>query len=178
MVASSTRGVPASWAARHADAVHRDVVGVAVAAVLVVDGQHVGLLLLEDGCQSFGGVRQRRAAERGRAARGAVHAGVLVAEQLDPGAAEQPRGPGQLGRPDRSQPALLAGRVGQPGAAGGRGDEHDAVPGGRHPGQGAAGEQHLVVGVGVEGHDGPGRRHDAASSSSTGIRPASAAARR
>ena len=56
MVASSTTGVPASSAGPRPDPVHLDVVAVAVAAVGVVGGQHVGLLLDQDGGQAAGGL--------------------------------------------------------------------------------------------------------------------------
>ena len=55
MVASNTRGVPASSAARTPDPVDLDVVGVAVGAVGVVGREDVGVLLAEDLGQALRG---------------------------------------------------------------------------------------------------------------------------
>ena len=68
MVASKNRGVPASSAARTPDPVDLDVVGVAVAAVGVVDGEDVGVLLAEDRGQALGGLVDGGLPERTRAA--------------------------------------------------------------------------------------------------------------
>ena len=80
---------PASRPARRrgADPVHLDVVGVAVAAGGVVDGQHVGALLAQDRGQPLGGHAGVGAGERAarRAGRPAGHPGVGVARATPPG---------------------------------------------------------------------------------------------
>ena len=138
----------------HADAVHLDVIGVAVVAVLVVDREHVGVLLLEDAGQPGRGLVDVGARERARRVVGrlAGHAGVDVVEELDPVDAEDVGGRVQLG--DAPLDELLARREG-----GGvvlaelalrRRDEHHSVAvalGARHR---AARGDRLVVGVGVK----------------------------
>jgi hypothetical protein len=65
--------------------VHLDVVGVAVVAVLVVDGQHVGVFVVKDPGETMGGLVDVGARERSRRGVGrfARHARVEVSEELD-----------------------------------------------------------------------------------------------
>ena len=147
----------------HADPVHLDVVGVAVAAVVVVDREHVGLLVAEDRGQPLGGLVDVGLPERpsGVVLGRAHHPGVDVAEELDPLDAED------LGRRARS-PARAARQSVSPSSrkpscdlavlAPGGEHEDDAVPVGGRLGHRAAGGDRLVVGVGVEGDE---RRHAA-----------------
>jgi hypothetical protein len=82
---------------------------------------------------------------------GAGHAGIRVTEAFDPCTAERLGRALQLGVPQLRQLSLGEYRRGrQSGASGGGHDEHDAVALGGRAGQGASGQQDLVVRVGVE----------------------------
>ena len=126
----------------------------AVPAVVVVAGQHVGLLGLQDRRELLGGLVHRRGPERARhlVGRGAHHAGVGVPEELHPLRAEDSGGRACLRDP--ALPQLLP--VGEEAlgdlalfAAGGD-DKHDPVPlVGGLANHSAAGDA-LVVGMGVE----------------------------
>ena len=101
-VASSTTGVPASSAREHADPVHLDVVGVAVATLRVVDRQHVGVSPPAGSRPAAGPGRPGRGPAKARLG-GAVSAvgwpqpGVLVAQELPPRAAQGSGRRGELG---------------------------------------------------------------------------------
>ena len=97
-------------------------------------------------------------------------AAVGVAEPLDPGHPERLGGPARLLQPALAEAAVAAQLVGrQARAAVGREHEDDAVALGRGACHRARGEQRLVVGVGVEGHDREGHRRP--SSRMAGCRP-------
>ena len=140
--------VPGELGGAHADAVHLDVVGVAVAAVVVVDGEHVGVLLVEDARRAGPRPRRRRrvANEPGVVVRRlAGHARVAVAEELDAVDAEDLGGRVQLG--DAPVDERLAGRerVGRVLAelAARREHEHDAMSFGLGARHRAAGRDRL-----------------------------------
>ena len=101
---------PGELGGAHADAVHLDVIGMAVVAVLVVDREHVGVLLLEDRASRAAASSMSALAERARRVVGrlAGHAGVEVVEELDAVDAEDLGGRVQLG--DAPVDELLAGR--------------------------------------------------------------------
>ena len=156
-MAQYTRAVPASSRGAHADVVDLDVVGVAVAAALVVGGEHVGLLAPQDLRESLGRLVEigGREGAVGIVRRLAVHAGVVVAEELDARDAEH------VGRPLTLDGATVAERFGrcehavvdfaELAARREHGDHAVTVVGGaRH---GAAGDDRLVVGMGVEADD-------------------------
>ena len=160
MVAMKRVRRPGQLGGPTADPVDLDVVGVAVAAVVVVVGEDVGLLLVEDrgpgagppastsACQKRGGVVVGRLAH---------HPGVDVAEELDPlGAEELGRAVG-LGDATQAQRLAVVEDAGHDLAvlAPGGHDQRDPVALGRGLGHGPAGLDGLVVGMGVEGR--PGR---------------------
>ncbi len=99
----------------HSDPVHLHVVGMAVAAVVVVDGQDVGVLLPEDGGQARGGLVEIGARERSReVVRGlALHTGIVVAEELDPVDAQHLGRVQLLGNPALAQCLARRERVGR-----------------------------------------------------------------
>ena len=138
------------------DAVHLDVVGVAVHAVPVVHHDHVGLLLAQHRRQPLGGLVEVDPPEGVGLVvlRPARHPGVGVAEPHDPGHAEH------LGRPLGLGPAPLDHRLlaevlgGLAVAAVGAHDEHDAVPLRRGAGHRPAGAAGLIVRMGVHEHQG------------------------
>ena len=112
IVASYTRRRARELGGADADAVHLDVVGVAVAAVVVVDGQHVGVLVVRGSRRAAPRPRRRRrCGERLRRVvrRLAGHAGVVVAEELDPVDAERSRGRASVSATRRS-PSVSPGR--------------------------------------------------------------------
>jgi SAM-dependent methyltransferase len=136
--------------------VHLDMVRVAVAAMVVVAGEHVGALGVQDRGELLRGLVHGRGPERAPCGvgRGAHHAGVGVPEELHPLRAEDLRR--RVCLHDPARPQLLA--VGEEAlgdlallTAGGH-DQHDPVPliGGfaDHP----ATRDALVVRVGVERH--------------------------
>jgi hypothetical protein len=139
------------------DRVHLDVVGVPVTAVPVVADRDVGALLVEHGREPRGGLLEGCHGEGAlvRVLLPAAHPGVGVAEPDDPG---QPQdGCGCLGLPASAVDDRLA-RFQVVGgltvvAVGGEDDDHPAslVDGAGH---GARGLRGLVVGMGVEEHDG------------------------
>ena len=143
----------------HAHPVHLDVVGMPVAAVLVVDDEDVGRPP-RPGWRP--GARRPRPRRRWRSSPGArtrltLHARVLVAEEQLAGRRRAPRAA------SASSTARRSARV-SPGSRKPVGDLAELAPGGRHQhdpvallGQrrhGAAGGDRLVVGMGVEEGDG------------------------
>ena len=126
--------------------------------LLVVDGEHVGVLLVEDARPGAPRPLRRRptANEPGVVVgRLAVHAGVAVAEELHP---STPRIFGRgVGLGDPAVGERLAGGQDAFGhlaeLAPRREHEHDAVTRRRGPGHRAAGGDRFVVGVGVEGDE-------------------------
>ena len=151
-----------AWRARErggaaTDDVHLDVIGVAVAAALVVHGEHVGALF----AQELGEVRRGLFHVGGRERVGGVvggltgHARVVVREELDAGGAEH------RGRGTRFLLASLAERlVGFEHAVGdlaeiatGPEHEHDAVTGVGGDRERAADGDGFVVGMRVERDD-------------------------
>jgi hypothetical protein len=140
------------------DPVHLDVVRVAVAAVVVVDGEDVRLLLVEDDREPARRVLDLRLPEavRGRVARLPHHPRVGVAEELHALGPDRGGRGVALRRPAHGQ--LLTGlehaRHGLAELPAGGEHQHDAVPCGRSPREGARGADRLVVGVCVKGDDG------------------------
>ena len=138
-----------------------DVVGVAVPAELVVGRDDVGLVAADEPHQAA-----RRLVEIGppEGARVEVpgpthHVRVVVAEVLPLGHAQDPHRPFQLAGPDLGQPAVVVGRVHLRDddlalLAARAGHEHDSPAGGDGLGHRAARPDRLVVGVGVDGHEG------------------------
>jgi len=132
-------------------------VPVTVLTLRVVAEQQVGAFLTEQGGQLARRLVQVSASEPDLAGRiGVEHRAVpavRVAQVHDPGHAEPGRADPQFGQPGF--------RVGAEAAAAGH--DHDrAMSLGRQPGERAAGQQHLVIRVGVERDDGghpghPGR---------------------
>ena len=163
--------MPTSSAARAPDPVHLDVVGVAVAAVVVVGRDDVGLLLAEDHRQAGGSLVERGLRERPGhlAGRRAHHPRVHVAEELDPVDAQEPgRLVGLGGAADRQGLAVVQhARHGLAVLAPRRDHEHHPVPEGLRLGHRPGGRDGLVVGVRVEGDEG---RHVRRSHRSTGAR--------
>ncbi len=154
----NTRPVPASRRGAQAHAVHLDVVGVPVATVLVVGGEDVGALVVEDGGQTCGRLIDVGPPEAGRIVVGgfAGHARVAVPEIL------VTAHPEDLARRSELDSASLGqglsggenpvGHLAQFTAGGS--DEHDTVPFGRHPGHRPPGLDGLIVGMGMEEHCG------------------------
>ena len=138
---------------------HLDVVGVAVAAVVVVDGEDVRLLLVEDHREPPGGVVDGGPPEavRGVVGRLAHHPGVGPAEELHAVRADLPRRGVALGRAPQRQRLAVGEHAGHGLAQLAAGGEHDhhAVAGVDGTGQRAGGADRLVVGMGVEADDGP-----------------------
>ena len=155
IVASNTARCPGDLGRPHADAVHLDVIGMAVAAVVVVDREHVGAVPRR-------GRRASRCAASSTSARakrsGASFVGSpsipesYVAEELDAVDAEDPAASivsatrrsasvSPAARPSVGVCAELAAR---------RDDEHDAVSFGLRARHRAAGGDGFVVGMGVE----------------------------
>ena len=138
-----------------------DVVGVAVAAERVVGRDDIGLVAADQPDQAAGGVVEIGLPEGARVEvpGSAHHVGVVVAEVLPLGHAQDPHRPFQLAGPDLGQPAVVLRRVHRRDddlallAAGAR-HEHDPMPGGHGLGHRAAGPDRLVVGMGVDGHEG------------------------
>ena len=138
-----------------ADVVDTHVVGVSVAAVPVVDGECVGILGLQDGCQSTRcGIDRDVCESVAQSSCSTVGAGVAVTQVDDLVDTQRARGCGQF-------PATHLGELGagsgnlrrsQPCRTVCRGDEDDAMSLRHGPSEGAAGEQSFVVRVGVEGH--------------------------
>ena len=138
-----------------------DVVGVAVAAELVVGGDDVGLVAPDQPGQPAGRLVEVGLPERARVAVavGAHHPGVAVAEVLPLGHAEEAHRPLQLAGPDLAEAAVVVGRVhvrddDLAELAARPGHEDDAVAGLDGFGHRAAGPDRLVVGMGVDGHQG------------------------
>ncbi len=140
-----------------ADHVHLDVVGMPVAAALVVDGEHIGVLFAQQRGELAGrlldvGGRERVGCVVGRLT---GHAGVVVGEELDASRAEDRRGVARLLR--ASFPERLVGREHAVGhlaeVAARREHEHDAVTGVGGQRQRPADGDGFVVGVGVERDD-------------------------
>ena len=132
-------------------------VGMAVAAVVVVDGEHVGALVAQDGGQA-----RRRLVEVGAGERSvgvvrgfAGHAGVAVAEEFDPVDAQHLGRRLQLGDAALGERLARGERVGRVFAqlAAGREHQDDPVPFGLGARHRARGRDRLVVGVRVEGHE-------------------------
>ncbi len=135
--------------------------GATVPTELVVRRDDVGLVSADEPGQA-----PRRGIDVGRpevarveVARPTHHVGVAIAEVLPLGDAEDGHRPLELDRPDLAEPAMVLGRVhvrddDLAHLAAGAGDEDDAMPGGDGLGHRAAGADRLVVGVGVDGHEG------------------------
>ncbi|GAA2142606.1 hypothetical protein GCM10009844_13950 [Nocardioides koreensis] len=135
-----------------ADTVHLDVVGVPVAAVGVVDRQDVDVLLAQQLREASGGRLDVDVHERVGVRRVRPQARVGVVQRHDPGAAQGGGGRLQLGPAQAREPLTrTVDGAGQPALAAGRGHQHHPVPARRGLREGAAGQQRLVVGVGVEG---------------------------
>ena len=142
---------------QQADPVDLDVVGMAVVAIVVVDGEHVGPLLAQDRGQPLGGLRDVGGPERTGLVVGgfAHHPGVDVAQEL------RPRPENLGGGEGFGHPAVPQGfAVGQEVvfhlavfAAGGDHQDHpmSLVGGLAHD---ATAHDALVVGMGVERHQG------------------------
>ena len=137
-----------------ADAVHLNVIGMAVVAVLVVDRQHVGLFALEDAGEARRRLLDVGARERTRSVVGRLsgHPRVEVVEELDAIDAEDLGRGVELGDPSVDEPLAGSERVGCVLAqlAARRGHEHDPVTfalGARHR---AARGDGFVVGMGVK----------------------------
>ncbi len=154
-VASRTTGVPASSAARAAHPVDLDVIGVAVAPRGVVHGERVSPDRSQQGGQPGGRHLDVDAGEGVPvAACPAVHARIVVPEQVHFETAERGGGAAQFVQPARGEVTGRAGCGcgGQSLAAGRGGDEDHPVSLGRGARQGAGGQQGLIVGMGVKGH--------------------------
>ena len=143
------------------DVVGPDVVGMAVPAELVVGRDDVGLVAADQPDQPPGGLVEVGLPERARIAVAvrAHHPGVAVAEVLPLGHAEVAHRPLELAGPDLAEAPVVVGRVhvgddDLAELAARAGHEHDAVPGLDGLGHRAAGPDRLVVGVGVDGHQG------------------------
>ncbi len=143
------------------DVVGPDVVGVAVAAELVVGRDDVGLVAADQPGQPAGGLVEVGLPERARVAVavGAHHPGVAIAEVLPLGDAEDAHRPLELAGPDLAEAAVVVGRVhvrddDLAELAAGAGHEDHAVAGLDRLGHRAAGPDRLVVGMGVDGHQG------------------------
>ena len=160
MVASSTTGVPARSAARGADMVDLDVVGMAVAAETVIGGEHVGPFLLDQHVDQ----RVRRLVDVGRRERHLGRPRRTGPDPLSPRprnttAAHAEDGGGLLGfepPPLRQMAERAPDAVARRGVAGfpvggEHGDHAMALVGRlRHD---SGGEERLIVGVGVEGDE-------------------------
>lgn len=131
-----------------------DVIGMAVAAVLVVDRDDIGAFLLDHGGQSGSHLARIGVGEGIRVvvAGGAGHPRIAVAEGHHPRRTQRPggflqllRAPGGEGFAGREQTVgiLAAGTVGGD-------DEDDAMPGVGGSAHHATGEEHLVVRVCVK----------------------------
>ena len=138
-----------------------DVVGVAVAAELVVGRDDVRLVAPHQPGEPAGRLVDVGLPERARIAVAvrAHHPGVAVAEVLPLGHAEETHRPFQLAGPDLAQAAVVVGRVhvgddDLAELAACPGHEDDAVAGLHRLGHRPAGPDRLVVGVGVDGHQG------------------------
>ena len=136
-----------------ADPVDLHVVRVPVAPVGVVDGEHVGPLLAEHLGQDRGALRGILVGEGGRFVRVGVQPGVGVRQPEDAGTAEELGRGGELGHAYVGQ-ALAVFLAGESTLAGGRRHQHHPVALGGSARQQPAGEQCLVVRMGVEGHQG------------------------
>ncbi len=152
---------PGELTGAHADAVHLHVVGVSVAAVVVVHGEHVGLLLGEDRGEPARSFLDVGRPERtlGVVRRLAFHARVDVSEELDARDSEHLGGAVRLDHPAFGE--ALAGReepvVDLAYFTPGGHDEDDPVPFGCRARHDPAGCNSFIVGVGVEGDQ--GERH-------------------
>ena len=154
---------PASSAARWPTRCDLDVVGVAVPAVVVVDGEHVGSPRRAGWRPAARRPRRRRPA---RSTPGSSLVGSpiipesVVAEELRPARhAEDLGGDRWVSTTRRSHSCLAVGEHAGDGLAllaPGADHEHDPVAGRGRLGHGAAGGDGLVVGVGVEADE---RRH-------------------
>ncbi len=143
-------------------------VGVPVAAEVVVADDHVGLDLADDAHGPADGLIDIRLPEGGRVVvvGRAHHPGVLVAQQPALDATELPQRLGQLLGADLRQAGMVLRRIqlGHDDLAvlaevGGQADHAEALgPVASHD---AAGADALVVGVGVDGQEGEGTRHPA-----------------
>jgi hypothetical protein len=142
----------------YAHPVYLDVVGVSVGAVVVVDGQRVGGLFAQDARQPCRRLVDVRRPER---LRGVVrwlahHPRVEVAEELHSGDPEDLGGAVGLGHPAPRERLVGLEHALRDLAvvASGRDDEHDAMTVGGRACHDAGGGDRLVIGVGVEGHEG------------------------
>ena len=155
--------MPARAPGSDADAVHLDVIGMAIAAVTVVGGEHVGVFLAQHVGQPRRGVLDRHGRERARGHAGAgIGAAVGEPQEHHPAHAEDGRrglGLGPAVPPERVPGTELA-PVGLTGFAF-RGEHRDhPVPGVGRLGHHAGREQRLVVRMGVEGDQGVGHGQD------------------
>ena len=94
-------------------------------------------------------------------ARRAHHPGVAIAEVLPLGHAEMGHRPFELTGADLAEPAMVVRRVhvrddDLAELAAGTGHQDHPMPVGDGPGHAAAGPDRLVIGVGVDGHQGQG----------------------
>lgn len=130
-----------------------DVVGVAVAAVPVVDGEHVGTLVAEQGRKTTRCLVEVGLQERSRVAVAlpAGHARISVTELLDAVDSERICGGERLGAAAIDQRLPVGEIVGCLAERTiGCDDEHHSVAVGMRPGHRAARGDRLVVGVSVE----------------------------
>jgi hypothetical protein len=142
------------------DAMDLNMVGVAIAASRVVDGEHVGIhgpqYLGQPGC---GLLNVDPGERRPIPSSLAVHSGVVVAEQPHVPAAEKGGRGAKFAHTTLRQAASLGyGHRGETSLAGGGRHHNDSMPLAGGLGQGPGGEQRFVVGVGVERHDRVGHR--------------------
>ena len=138
-----------------------DVVGVAVAAEVVVGRDDVGLVAADEPDEPTGRLVEVGLPEGPRIeVPGATHhVRVVVAEVLPLGHAEVAHRPLQLDGPDLAKAAVVVGRVhvgddDLAHLAARAGDEDDALCRGDGLGHRPAGPDRLVVGVGMDGHQG------------------------
>ena len=137
----------------------------AVAAELVVGRHDVRLVAADEPGQPAGGLVEVGLPEAARVAVavGAHHLGVAVAEVLPLGDAEDAHRPLELAGPDLAEAAVVVRRVhlgddDLAELAAGAGHEDDAMAGRDRLGHRPAGPDRLVVGVGVDGHQGRAMR--------------------
>ena len=142
------------------DDVHLDVVGVAVTAALVVDGEDVGLLLAEERGEMACGLLHVGGGERVGSVVGGLtgHAGVVVGQERDARRAEHGRGVARFLFASLAE--CLVGFqhtvVDFTEVATRREHQHDPMPRVGGHGQGAADEDRFVVGMRVERDNGGG----------------------
>ena len=148
-------GVPAEHRRTATGPVHLEVVGVTVAAGTVVDGQRVGALRSSRAASGAAAASTDRAANV-PGVRPAGPARVRRSRAARPGRTPRTAADASSSRHpssrDRSAARVRGG--GEPGCPVRRDREHHPVSLGGRAGEGAPGVEDLVVGVGVEGHEG------------------------